>query len=79
MSFEFTVPDMACGACAACHWFETENHPDFRLLQPETAETTDEDEPGDKKKKREMFAERALSSMSEWIEQHSLSAQQAGR
>lgn len=46
------APLMACGACAACHWFETENHPDYRLLQPETAETTDEDEPGDKKKKR---------------------------
>lgn len=33
----------------------------------------------DKKKKREMFAERALSSMAEWIEQHSLSAQHATR
>ncbi len=33
----------------------------------------------DKKKKRAMFAERALSSMSGWIEQHSLSAQQATR
>ncbi len=33
----------------------------------------------DKKKKREMFAERALSSMSEWMEQHSLSAQHATR
>jgi len=33
----------------------------------------------DKKKKREMFAERALSAMSEWIEQHSLSAQHVAR
>lgn len=33
----------------------------------------------DKKKKREMFAERALSSMAEWIEQHSLSVQHASR
>ncbi|MEO5904100.1 MAG: methylenetetrahydrofolate--tRNA-(uracil(54)-C(5))-methyltransferase (FADH(2)-oxidizing) TrmFO, partial [Gemmatimonadaceae bacterium] len=33
----------------------------------------------DKKKKREMFAERALSSMSEWMELHSVSAQQAAR
>ena len=48
------APLTACGACAACHWFETENHPDFRLLQPETAETADEDEPGDKKKKRDI-------------------------
>lgn len=33
----------------------------------------------DKKKKREKFAERALASMSEWIEQYSLSAQHAVR
>ncbi len=33
----------------------------------------------DKKKKREMFAERALASMSEWIEQHSLAAQHVTR
>ncbi|MEP6508228.1 MAG: methylenetetrahydrofolate--tRNA-(uracil(54)-C(5))-methyltransferase (FADH(2)-oxidizing) TrmFO [Gemmatimonadales bacterium] len=33
----------------------------------------------DKKKKREMFAGRALSSIAEWIEQHSLSAQHATR
>lgn len=48
------APLMACGACEACHWFETENHPDFRLLQPEAAESTDDDEPGDKKKKRDI-------------------------
>jgi methylenetetrahydrofolate--tRNA-(uracil-5-)-methyltransferase len=33
----------------------------------------------DKKKKREAFAERALASMSEWIEQHSLAAQHVSR
>lgn len=33
----------------------------------------------DKKKKREKFAERALSSMSEWIEQHSLGVQHLAR
>jgi len=49
-----TAPLAACGACEACHWLETDNHPDFRLLQPEAAEATDEDEPGDKKKKRDI-------------------------
>ena len=43
----------ACGSCAACHWFETENHPDYRILQPEIAEETD-DEGSDKKKKRDI-------------------------
>lgn len=30
---EAAGPDgAACGACPACHWFETDTHPDFRLL-----------------------------------------------
>ena len=44
---------LACGKCAACLWFASGNHPDFRLIQPEsmasgtaeddeTAETTEE-------------------------------------
>ena len=44
----------ACGTCKACHWFETGNHPDFRLLQPEAAEISDDAEQPDKKKKREI-------------------------
>jgi DNA polymerase III subunit delta' len=44
-----------CGACEACHWFESGNHPDFRLLQPEIAEAAADDaEPTDKKKKRDI-------------------------
>ncbi len=49
----------ACGACEACHWFDTGNHPDFRLLQPEIAEAAaaaaadeGEDEPAGKEKKK---------------------------
>ena len=26
---------LACGACVACAWFASGNHPDFRLVQPE--------------------------------------------
>jgi DNA polymerase-3 subunit delta' len=26
----------ACGRCAACGWFEAGNHPDFRLIEPES-------------------------------------------
>ena len=44
----------ACGSCAACHWFDTENHPDYRILQPEIAEESDDAEGPDKKKKRDI-------------------------
>ena len=50
-----SAPLTACGTCGACHWFETENHPDFRMLQPEIAESNDSgdnSEPSDKKKNR---------------------------
>jgi DNA polymerase III subunit delta' len=45
---------MACNTCEACHWFETDNHPDIRLLQPEAAEPDDEAEAADRKKKRDI-------------------------
>jgi DNA polymerase-3 subunit delta' len=37
----------ACGACAACGWFEQGNHPDFRLLQPDALSTDPGREEGD--------------------------------
>lgn len=57
------APLIACGACEACHWFSTGNHPDFRLLQPEVAEATPEDvEPTDKKKKRDISVDQVRST-----------------
>lgn len=44
----------ACNVCAACHWFETGNHPDFRLLQPEATATEEDSEGADKKKQRDI-------------------------
>src|SRR5690349_3144604 len=41
-----------CGACPSCHWFDNGTHPDFRLLEPETAEEGDEGETKEKKKNR---------------------------
>ncbi len=39
---------LACGACAACAWFASGNHPDFRLVQPEAlAPAQEETEAGD--------------------------------
>jgi DNA polymerase III subunit delta' len=40
----------ACGACPACGWFAQGNHPDFRLLVPESLAPEEEGaEPGKKK------------------------------
>lgn len=47
-------PLVACGSCPACHWYVTGNHPDFRILQPEIAESGDDYEAADKKKKRDI-------------------------
>lgn len=33
---------LACGRCPSCHWFEQNNHPDYREIVPEATE-----EPGD--------------------------------
>jgi DNA polymerase-3 subunit delta' len=43
---------LACGTCQACNWFSLGNHPDFRLVVPESmaAEAAEEGtEPGKKK------------------------------
>ena len=34
---------LACGACPACTWFASGNHPDFRLVQPEALAPTQEE------------------------------------
>ncbi len=36
----------ACGQCPACQWFNSGNHPDFRLVQPESEEAQGESESG---------------------------------
>jgi DNA polymerase-3 subunit delta' len=44
----------ACGQCPACHWFAQGSHPDFRLLEPFTADGDDAEEEGATRKKREI-------------------------
>jgi DNA polymerase-3 subunit delta' len=37
------LPDhTACGSCGSCGWFAQDNHPDFRLLEPEDRDAGDE-------------------------------------
>ena len=46
----------ACGHCSACNWFEQGNHPDFRLLQPESMDSEEEGDAGaDSKKKSDQI------------------------
>jgi DNA polymerase-3 subunit delta' len=67
-------PIGACNACAACHWFDTENHPDYRVLQPEIVEATDDTEPADRKKKRDISVAQ-VRSLAEFI---NISAHRSG-
>jgi DNA polymerase-3 subunit delta' len=56
----------ACLSCGSCHWFEQDNHPDFRLIQPDALAAAEdgEDKPGGKKPSREISVDqiRDLSS-----------------
>lgn len=61
---------LACGICAACAWFTSGNHPDFRLVQPEALapvaeepEAQEGSEEGKKKPSKQIKIEqiRALS------------------
>jgi DNA polymerase-3 subunit delta' len=37
-----TPSGMPCETCPACHWFEQDSHPDFRLIQPEALSQSDD-------------------------------------
>lgn len=63
------APDgLACGVCPACHWLELGNHPDFRIVQPEAAETPDADAPGTSSAKasRQIRIEQ-IRGLQEWL------------
>lgn len=42
-------PGIACGLCAACHWFEAGSHPDYRQIEPEHLAESSEEQSSDKK------------------------------
>ncbi|HEY3300432.1 MAG TPA: DNA polymerase III subunit delta' [Methylophilaceae bacterium] len=43
---------LACGVCSSCHWFVQDNHPDYRLIEPEQDESGEETTTKTKGKKR---------------------------
>lgn len=63
----------ACGECASCLWFEEMHHPDFRLISPEDAETS-EDAP---KKKAAKKSQISVAQIRQLIDYLSLSQHQA--
>lgn len=77
-----TTSGMPCETCPACHWFEQNSHPDFRLIQPEALSQNDnalspvaEKKESKKKPSQEISVEqiRALAGFT------NLSAHQGGR
>ncbi len=44
---EAQATEKPCFKCPACHWFEQDSHPDFRLLSPESAEPESQNTEGE--------------------------------
>lgn len=51
-----SASSVACGECDACGWFSQGNHPDFRLVQPDSF-TSDEEKPSERKKSEQIRVE----------------------
>ena len=67
------VETHACGECASCGWFREMHHPDFRLITPEDAESSD-DAP---KKKAGKKSQISVAQIRQLIDYLSLSQHQA--
>ncbi len=51
----------ACGSCPACAWFAAGNHPDYRLVQPESHAPVEEGEPAKERKSDQIRIEQVRS------------------
>jgi DNA polymerase-3 subunit delta' len=59
-----------CGACPACHWLGQGNHPDFRLIVPESMvpESQEEgDAPGKKEKRSEQIRIEQIRALADFL------------
>ncbi len=66
------VDKTACGTCQNCVWFAEEGHPDFKLISPEDAETSDEAP----KKKTAKKSQISVAQIRQLIDYLSLSSHQ---
>ena len=67
---EKPAPDgRACGACPACLWFSQGNHPDFRLLVPESLapEREENAEPAKKEKRSEQIRIEQVRELADFL------------
>ncbi len=64
----------ACGACPSCLWFAEGNHPDFRLITPESEEEN-EDAPKKKTTKKSQISVTQIRQLFDYL---SLSSHQQG-
>jgi len=57
----------ACGTCAACNWFGQGNHPDFRLIQPESMTPEAGDEEPKKEKRSEQIRIEQIRALQDFL------------
>lgn len=50
-------PSAGCGRCDACGWFASNNHPDFRLIEPAAPEEADQEEQASSKGRARILIE----------------------
>ena len=66
----------SCGACPACVWFGQGNHPDFRLIQPESMADDEEAETTESKKKSDQIRIEQVRELQRFL---SVGTHRAGR
>lgn len=62
-----TKAERACGQCLACNWFSQGNHPDFRLLQPESLSAENEGVEEGKKKPSQQIVIEQIRTLDEFL------------
>ena len=57
----------ACNGCESCHWFSQANHPDFRLLSPDSGDQDDSDTNTKKKTKKANILIEQVRSLNQFL------------
>ena len=57
----------ACNQCDSCHWFSQSNHPDFRLLSPDTGDDDEGETITKKKTKKANILNEQVRDLSQFL------------
>jgi DNA polymerase III subunit delta' len=79
MLCERAGPDGACGHCLPCNWFRQGNHPDFRLLRPDSDAAAEGEGAGNESGKGKPSREIRVDQVRALAEFLNVSAHRAGR